>query len=257
VLPGDDALPPTVELVADVTAQTLTLLAHLDTVRAGADSWQTMCAAADDVGAWLYRVGAYLARVTVNETTLAAREQALGLDHLDTLTSRARLARGYRAAGRPQDAITLDEATLAARQRLLGFDHLDTVSSRNNLANGYRGVGRHHEAITLDEATLAARERLLGPDHPDALTSRNNLARDYQAVGRHQDALTLDEATLAARQRVLGSDHPDTLTSRNNLAEVLGQAQGRAFVGWWRRVITPLIRDQSTSGRSSPRRPRP
>jgi tetratricopeptide (TPR) repeat protein len=164
--------------------------------------------------------------IVIGEGLLSDREQALGPDHPDTLTSRNDLANAYRAAGRTGEAITLHEQTLADRERTQGPDHLDTLSSRNNLATAYQAAGRTGEAITLHEQTLADRERTQGPDHPDTLTSRNNLATAYQDAGRTGEAIALHEQTLTARERALGPDHPETLQSRNNLA-VVYQAAGR------------------------------
>ena len=60
------------------------------------------------------------------ELTLAAREQVLGPDHSDTLTSRNNLANAYRDAGQISEAIPLIERMLAARERMLGADHPKT-----------------------------------------------------------------------------------------------------------------------------------
>jgi tetratricopeptide (TPR) repeat protein len=214
-IPPEGAPPPPPALVADITGQALALLGHGDLP---GETVGHICSTATAVGIWLYTVGAYTEMLTLDERVLAAREQVLGPDHPDTLTSRNNLAVDYYAVGRVGEAITLHERVLAARERVLGPDHPDTLTSRSNLANDYYAVGRVGEAITLHERVLADMEQVLGPDHPNTLTSRNNLANDYQAVGRHGEAIILHEQVLAAREQVLGPDHPNTLTSRNNLA---------------------------------------
>jgi tetratricopeptide (TPR) repeat protein len=119
---------------------------------------------------------------------LADQEQALGLDHPDTLESRNNLATAYQDAGRAAEAITLHEQTLAARERVRGLLHPETLTSRSNLAVDYAEMGRTAEAITLHEQTLADQERVLGPDHPETLKSRSNLASAYRAAGRTDGA---------------------------------------------------------------------
>ncbi len=217
-IPAEGALPPTLAHIADLAAQTLSLLKHSNHSNLPTRTVHVIYSTATAVGVWLYGVGAYTEMLSISEVTLAAMERVLGPDHPDILKSRSNLALGYWAGGRSAEAVTLWEVTLAARERVLGPEHPDTLGSRNNLAIGYQAVGRSAEAVTLWEVTLAARERVLGPEHPDTLGSRSNLAVGYRAVGRYAEAVTLDEVTLAARERVLGPDHPDTLTSRNNLA---------------------------------------
>jgi len=139
---------------------------------------------------------------------------------------RVALGRGYRSAGRYEEAMLLDLETLMARQQVLGPEHPDTLRSRNVLAIDYTNLGRYDEALALELETLAFSERVLGPDHPTTLSSRHNLAGTYVMLGRRDEGLALYLETLAVRQRVLGPNHPDTLRSRHNLAatySMLGQ----------------------------------
>jgi hypothetical protein len=59
---------------------------------------------------------------------------ALGTDHLDTLTTRANLAYWRGEAGDPTGAVTAFEQLLTDRLRVLGPDHPHTLSTRHNLA---------------------------------------------------------------------------------------------------------------------------
>ena len=162
--------------------------------------------------------------ISLGATVQAECERLLGLDHLDTLTSRGNLAQAYRSAGQVREAIALHERNLADRERLLGPDHPDTLTSRDNLAKAHKSAHHLREAIALHERNLADRERLLGPDHPDTLTSRGNLAKAYGSAGQVREAIALHERNLADRERLLGPDHFDTLTSRNDLAGAYGAA---------------------------------
>jgi len=153
-----------------------------------------------------------------HERARALREDKLGPDHPETLTTRNNLALAYQEVGRTAEAIKLFEATLKQRESKLGPDHPDTLTSRNNLAAIYHAAGRNDDAIKMQEATLKERESKLGPDDPNTLISRTNLANAYRAAGRTDDAIKMHEATLKLFEAKLGPDHPDTLNSRNSLA---------------------------------------
>lgn len=158
------------------------------------------------------------------EATRTDCEQALGVEHSETLNSYGNLAHAYETAGRVSEAIALLETALAIRVRVQGSEHPDTMTSRHNLASAYKSVGRLDKAIALHERARDDCVRVLGEDHPDTLRSRNNLANAYHSAGRLDEAIPLYERTLAQRERVLGSGHPETMTSRNNLASAYESA---------------------------------
>ncbi|WP_217189491.1 FxSxx-COOH system tetratricopeptide repeat protein [Streptomyces buecherae] len=215
-----DAFPADVDQ-PETWPQCRSLLPHTDALTRNhtPDHDTTHTARALDRAA-IYRIGqgALAPALHALQRALTTREQLLGGDHPDTLSSRNNLAGAYRAVGDLGRAIPLFERTLRERERVLGGDHPSTLVSRNNLAGAYRAVGDLGRAIPLFERTLRERERVLGGDHPNTLVSRNNLAAAYESVGDLGRAIPLFERTLRERERVLGGDHPSTLVSRNNLA---------------------------------------
>jgi len=85
-------------------------------------------------GTFLHGQGQLELAVKYFQRTLSAREQTLGADHPDTLSSRNNLAIAYYAAGDLGRAIPLLEEVLADRQRVLGADHPSALTARDNLA---------------------------------------------------------------------------------------------------------------------------
>jgi len=147
--------------------------------------------------------------VQLGEHVLTDREEILGTNHPDTLTTRADLAVSYRSAGRTNDAIKLFEQVLADSEEILGTNHPNTLTTRANLATSYRSAGRTNDAIKLQEQILADSEEILGTNHPNTLTTRANLANSYRSAGRTNDAIKLMEQVADSAPRVLGPDHPD------------------------------------------------
>jgi tetratricopeptide (TPR) repeat protein len=77
------------------------------------------------------------------------REEVLGADHPNTLTSMDNLASTYRNQGRWEEAEKLEVQVMKTRKTKLGADHPHTLISMNNLASTYRKQGRWEEAEVL------------------------------------------------------------------------------------------------------------
>ncbi len=170
------------------------------------------------LGNTLRELGSYQVAVTVEENALATREQKLGADHPDTLTTRNSLALAYWEAGRLPEAIRLFGQVRDARVKALGADHPDTLGTLDSLARAYRAACRLPEAIRLLEQAHDAQAKALGADHPDSLGTLNNLALAYDSAGRLPEAIRLFEQVRDALERTLGADHPLTLITLSNLA---------------------------------------
>jgi tetratricopeptide (TPR) repeat protein len=166
--------------------------------------------------------------IALNKCTkvLTIREDLLGSEHPDTLTSVANLAATYWNQGRWKEAEELGWQVMETRKRILGREHLDTLTSMAGLAATYQDQGRWKEAEELGVQVVETRKRILGEEHLDTLISMAGLAATYGNQGRWKEAEGLEVQTMEMTKRVLGEEHPDTLTSIANLA-VTYQDQGR------------------------------
>ena len=106
------------------------------------------------------------AAISQYKRVLAAREQALGPGHPDTLAARASLAAGYDAAGQIGDALREHQQACAGYEHLLGAGHPDTLARRADLASAYYAAGQMGDAVTVlrDSITLAG--QALSPGDP-------------------------------------------------------------------------------------------
>jgi serine/threonine protein kinase len=161
--------------------------------------------------------------LTKARATFAAR---FGPDHLDTFTSMADLAGGYKAAGKLDEALPLFQQTLALMKAKLGVDHPLTLTTMSNLAASYTAAGQRVKALPLLAESLALVKAKLGPDHSDTLACMSNLATGYFSVGDLDRALPLYEQTLGLMQAKFGPDSFDTVTLMNNVAAIY-QATGK------------------------------
>uniref|UniRef100_A0A8H7NHF5 DUF7779 domain-containing protein n=1 Tax=Bionectria ochroleuca TaxID=29856 RepID=A0A8H7NHF5_BIOOC len=79
---------------------------------------------------------------TSSAEAVKIREEVLGANHPDTLTSMANLASTYRNQGRWKEAEKLEVHVMETRKTKLGADHPDTLTGMANLASTYRNQGR-------------------------------------------------------------------------------------------------------------------
>ena len=152
---------------------------------------------------------------------LQVREQALGKEHPDTLTSMNNLALVLDSQGKFSEAEEIHQQTLQLSEKALGKEHPDTLTSMNNLASVLHSQGKFSEAEEIHRQTLQLREKVLGKEHPGTLASMNNLASVLRSQGKFSEAEEIYRQELQLCEKVLGKEHPDTLVSLFNLASTL------------------------------------
>jgi tetratricopeptide (TPR) repeat protein len=175
----------------------------------------------DRVGRCQISLGQYAVAEASHRQALLLREEVLGLEHPDTLTSMNNLAQALDRQGKYEEAEAMNRQTLARKEKVLGREHPDTLMSMNNLATVLNRQGKYEEAEAMNRETLARKEKVLGREHPETLTSMNNLAQVLDRQGKYEEAEAMNRETLARREKVLGHEHPSTLTSVYCLAYLL------------------------------------
>ncbi|KAG0135840.1 hypothetical protein HOY82DRAFT_479690 [Tuber indicum] len=165
--------------------------------------------------------GGYGEAEKIGRRVLKGRENALGLDHIDTLASASNLASVLGRLGKHDEAEKLNRRALEGRQKILGPGNIDTLASLSNLSLIIRDLGRYEEAESLSRRALEGREEALGPEHPDTLSSVSVLVWILDALGKYDEGERTNQRALDARQRVLGPGHPDTLSSLHKHGVVL------------------------------------
>lgn len=156
--------------------------------------------------------------IEVLTNNLLFRERVFGLDHLDTIASRANLAWALEIYGNVQRAVNLHETNLYHAMQSLTYDHPTSMSIRHNLASAYTKAGQAGIAIPQLARVLSDRTRTLGPRHADTLCSLNNLGNAYMFAGYADIAIRFLVRAQAEYKRSLGEQHPDTLTANQNVA---------------------------------------
>ncbi|KAF2999044.1 hypothetical protein E8E15_000155 [Penicillium rubens] len=151
----------------------------------------------------------------LNAATLLSnsRENALGREHPDTLTSVSDLGLVLSSQGKYDEAEAMHRRALEARENALGREHPDTLTSVSNLGDVLSSQGVYEEAEAMHRRALEARENVLGREHPDTLTSVSDLGNVLSSQGVYEEAEAMHRRALEARENALGREHPDTLTS--------------------------------------------
>ncbi|KAF2826698.1 kinesin light chain 1 [Ophiobolus disseminans] len=189
---------------------------HKDTVEA------TVAASLlDRVGWCQHYLGQYAAAEATHRQTSLLRNEVLGPEHPDILTSMNALAQVLKSQDKYQEAEMIHRQTLALWEKVLGREHPSTLLSTSNLALVLLWQGQYTEAEAMNRQALALSEKVLGGEHPDSLMNMNNLAQALNDQGKYEEAEEIYRQTLALSEKVLGRRHDITLSSMHNLALVL------------------------------------
>jgi tRNA A-37 threonylcarbamoyl transferase component Bud32 len=166
--------------------------------------------------------------IALHQRSLVDQQHRLGLEHADTLATRASLAAARRAAEGSDDAIAQYRQTLVDQQDALGPDHPDTLATRFGFAQERAARGEHTAAEEEFREVLAVRQRTLGSEHPDTLATRFSIAQEMAARGDHAGAEDEFRYVLTVQTLILGSDHPDTLIVRFHVAREMAAREDHA-----------------------------
>jgi tetratricopeptide (TPR) repeat protein len=180
----------------------------------------------NQIGGCQASLGQYSAAEITHRQALLLRENSLGREHNQTLTSMNEVGTALSDQGKYEAAGEIHRQTLTRREKVLGPEHPATLTSMSNLALVLERQGKYEEAESIGRQTLERYEKVLGPEHPFTLTSMGNLAGVLRCQGKYMEAESMNRQTLARHKKVLGPEHLDTLTSMGNLVLVL-ERQGK------------------------------
>jgi serine/threonine protein kinase/tetratricopeptide (TPR) repeat protein len=148
----------------------------------------------------------------------AIREDLLGAENAETLSTLNEQANALRDLGALSEAISLGERVRDAQERVLGADHDATLATKHSLAVALWTAGRWGEAATMLEQLRDTLMSRLGPEDPQTLAVLDNLSGVYTGLGRGTESIELAKQVREARLKKYGPDHPLSIASLNNLA---------------------------------------
>jgi hypothetical protein len=146
------------------------------------------------------------------------REQQLGLEHEDTLTTMSLLSVAYCKLGRLGEAQQLQQQVLEISKRTLGEKHRLTLKTMSRMAIRLSKQGYVGKCQVLEMEVLDSMRQEFGSDDPDTLTEMSNLAYTLNKARYWEAARELHQELLDSRSRILGEAHPDTLIAMVGLA---------------------------------------
>ena len=190
------------------------------------DSKDLMIMLVDRIGRCQSSVGQYAGAEKFHRRALTLREEMLGNEHPNTLTSMNEVGFALNSQGKYTEAEEIHQETLALREKVLGKEHPETLTSMNNIGYVLSEQGRYIEAEEIYRETLTLREKVLGKEHPETLTSMNNIGYILSEQGKYIEAEEIYGQTLKLREKVLGKEHPETLLSMSNIGYILSE-QGK------------------------------
>jgi serine/threonine protein kinase len=164
---------------------------------------------------WL---GEYELAIRHLERARSLRQDKLGPEHSDTLTTAHNLAHAYQEAGKFDRAQALCEEVLKLRAVKLGPEHPDTLESRTLLTDVYSDNGKWDQALPMLQELFELAKGKLGPEHPTTIRNLGFIGNAYTQTEKWDQALPLLEKTVELAQANMGEKHYYTLQNMNNLA---------------------------------------
>ncbi len=166
----------------------------------------------------LFQAGRYQEALPLAQQALEIRENALGPEHQDTVTSLNNLARIYTATGAYERALSLYQREIFTKDP--GPEHPNIAISLNNQGELYSAMGDFEKALPLYQRSLEIKKKALGPEHLSTAIRLHNLAIIYSGRGDYDQALPLYKQSLKITEKTLGTEHLNTAKSLNGLAHV-------------------------------------
>ncbi len=178
----------------------------------------TKAALLDALGSTYLGLGLHHEAIRLCSVALKLRQEYLGLDDEQTLSSMNNLALVYLMAGHSDKALVLFNKALKLKRAKPDTDPQDTLTSMNNLAVAYFDAGNPDKAFALQkEALRIARDGTRG-DPIGTMMMVRNIASFYRERGFHDKALALHKEAYDQLCKMIGENHPQTLIALNNLA---------------------------------------
>jgi non-specific serine/threonine protein kinase/serine/threonine-protein kinase len=163
------------------------------------------------------------------EQSIKLRATHLGVDHLDTLASKAELGLVYvfmadNDESAKNSAEPLLQEVLNAYLAKLGSAHRDTQSVKLVMAWLRRRQNKRDEAEALLHEVLQAQSNFK-PDDPLVLDTKRSLAALHMDRGDYDRAERIIQEMIGTAAASLGNDHPMVIVGKTDLAYLYGPHQ--------------------------------
>jgi len=187
--------------------------------------------------------------IPLYEEALAKRQEHLGPNHPDTLTSMSNLALAYKEAGRLAAALRLLEQALARRTEQLGREHPITLTSMNNLARTYQQSGDFAKAALLLRECLTIAQK----KQPDAWTTFATQSQLGGSLLGQKNYAAAEPLLLAGYEGMTEREAKIPPNANNSLSEALERLV-QLYDAWGKKDQADAWR-QRLSERAGPKSP--
>jgi tetratricopeptide (TPR) repeat protein len=116
---------------------------------------------ADNAVLYLLLAGEYAAAEKIGRTAVVGREEVLGIEHPDTLTSVSNLGLVLERQGKYEEAEAMCRRALEEREKVLGVEHPHTLTSVSQLGSVLERQGKYEEAEAMHRRDLQGSEMMM------------------------------------------------------------------------------------------------
>lgn len=140
---------------------------------------------------------------------LSLREQLLGPEHLETITTLVCLGELYQNQGKYKQAESYLQRALVIREQALGSDHADVALVLHILGTTNMFAEQYQTAEMLLQRALRIREHTCGPEKRETASTLLALAQNNVRWGRYATAEAFFMRVLPLYERIFGLEHPE------------------------------------------------
>lgn len=173
------------------------------------------------LGRIMTQLGEYEEASGLLAESIDLREEQLGENHIETVSSYEQMGTLLSARGDLFDARQMLEEALEKRRNLQGFDQAAMSEANAELAYVYRRLGRFDEAESLYRSLIEIYTNRLGENDLLTLKSLSSLGVTLHVKGELESAEQIYREVLQKREETFDSAHPDLAMSYNNLGSLL------------------------------------
>lgn len=162
--------------------------------------------------------GRYEEADAIYRDTLDVLVEALGEDHVTTVTVMMARVSVLQSLGHTGEATELSGLVYEKRLEMFGADHFDTLLAQQNHAVQLGYAKRFDEAVMHAQAAYVGGLALFGSAHDFVWQAESTYAVALSNVDRLEEAMPLLENGLERSRVTKGPTHPDTVIMANNYA---------------------------------------
>lgn len=185
------------------------------------EDWLNQAKSALSAGWYLYLRGEYKAAEGLVRMSVGTREEVLGPEHPDTLTSVSQLGSVLKSQGKYEETEVIYRRALTGYKKMLKSEYPDILINVSQLGSVLKRQSKYKETEAIHRRALTEREKMLKSEYPDTLINVSQLESILKRQNKYKETKVIYRRALTEREKVLKSKYLNIFISVSKLKLVL------------------------------------